>query len=559
MMSYLVKKVAALLRPYLRQEILGVFLTVLYSFSVFLVPLASQYLIDEVIPAKSMEKLACGLLAFSLVCVAQPLIGYGKDRVFVKITENITRDIRNSLFERIVYADFHFLNQAKGGDLISIIMNDGRSASDFISTVFATLLQNTLMIVMIIVGMFMISWDITLTVFFLFLVYYLFNVTYGKKIQQVSENIQENYDSLCSCVNQTNRAILSIKTYNQEEASVHRFHQITSKMRGDNIQIDTMSLRINHLSMVAVSICLAIIYGWGAVKVMSGALTLGEVIAMGLYFQLLNQPFFELMNVGINTNVIIPIFKRIEKYQKLEQERVGVNEGPIAFEQIVFSDVSCSYEGQGGNPALRHISVVLPAKGMVCVTGESGSGKSTFAKLLLGVLNVEQGMIFMGDRDICDISLATLRANISYVPQDADILNDTIYQNIRFGSEYITNEDIREVCGRLRLDQKIESLEKGYDSLITERVNLSGGERQRILIARGILKHAPVLILDEPLSSLDAENVELVTEILTDIARERLVILITHSLCGSLTPDMNIIFDDGRAKTVDTKEKRPST
>lgn len=545
-MKFLVSQVLRLIKPYKKKEFCGIILTLFYAVSVYLVPLASQYLIDDVIPTNSKSKLLYGIILFTIICFLQPIIGYFKDKLFVKITESITKDVRDGLFSNIVCSDFDFISSAKGGDLISIIMNDGRGASNFISTIFANLLKNILMIIMIFLGMFFISWEITISVMILFGLYYLVNLLYGKRIQRVSQNIQENYDELCSCVNQTNNAILSIKAFNQERSAIKRFETISSKMKRDNTQIDTMSLLINNMSMIAISLCLAIIYGWGALKVMSGILTIGEVIAMGLYFQLLNQPFFELMNLGINTNIIVPIFKRIEKYNQLKLEEKGTYEGKLSFSDITIKNLSYTYQVDG-NKALYDVSLQIPDKGLVSIIGESGSGKSTFTKILLKLLSVEDGKIFFGDKDINKISIQTLRANISYVPQESEVLNDTIYNNIRFGMSGIKDEEIEDICKRMRLHDRISTLDGEYNSILTEKVNLSGGEKQRILIARGIVKKSPILILDEPLSALDTENIDIIVGILNELAKNRLIIMISHYECEEINADVIIKFDAGKA------------
>lgn len=549
-MLFLLRKVFKLIKPYLKREIIGIFLTILFSISVFLMPKISQYLIDEIIPANSKSKLFYGLIFFTTICFMQPIVGFLKDTLFVRITESITNDLRNGLFKKIIHSNFHFFNNAKGGDLISIIINDGRGASDFISKIFAILLKNFLMVLMIFIGMFIISYEITLFVIGLIIVYFVINVFFGKKLQQASMNIQENYDKICSCINQANNTILSIKTYNQEKSTIDRFEKMTSKMKKDNIKIDSMNILINNLSMVVMTFCLVIIYGFGSLKVMGGQLSIGQVIALGLYFQLLNQPFFEVMNVGISANVNIPIFERIEKYQTLDQECTGINKGIFKFNGISIQNLSFSYPSSKDKLALDNISLHLPSKGIVSIIGESGSGKSSFTKLLLGLFKPDNGKILFGNIDINDISISTLRANISYVPQDPDILNDTIINNIRFGSDNVSDEDIVSICKLLRMHKKITDLENGYESIVTERVNLSGGEKQRILIARGILKKAPIIILDEPLSSLDSENINLVNHLLMDIAKDRLVLMITHHECDTLIPEMIIHFAKGKAEVL---------
>ena len=160
----IIEKIWKMIKEYKVLEFAGVLLTFIYTLSVYLVPLVSEYLIDEVIPSSSKRKMLYGVVIFAVVCCLQPIFGYFKDRLFNVITENVTYDIRKKLFNSFLYSDFNFLNKVKGGDLISIIMNDGRGASDFITNIFSVLLKNIFMILMIVVGMMLISYKITLIV-----------------------------------------------------------------------------------------------------------------------------------------------------------------------------------------------------------------------------------------------------------------------------------------------------------------------------------------------------------------------------------------------------------
>lgn len=544
-MRQLFQRIKLLLRPYIWYEVLGVLLTIAYSVAVFLTPKVSEYLIDEVIPSKSYEKLLMGILMFAAICILQPLFGYFKDRIFVYITEKITYDIRNRLYTRMIHANFAFFSKVKGGDLISIIMNDGRGASDFISKIFATLLKNGLLIIMILIGMFTISWRITIVVLLIFLSLFSMNRKYGKKLQKLSANIQTNYDHICSCVNQTNNAILSIKINNQESSEKNKFETITEKMKKDNIACDNTQILMNNLTMVLVVLCLAIIYGWGAISVMTGELTVGSVIAMGLYFQLLSQPLFEMTGVSISTNVVIPIFDRIDKYLNVQQEKLGDYKGILQFASIQIKDLNFAYSKEL-EEVLCNINLLLPGKGLVCIVGESGSGKSTFTKLLMGMFFIESGHIFFGNKDINDITPTTLRRNISYVPQDCELLNDTFINNLCYGVHNAEPRKVEEICRLLRLHDKITSLSDGYNSIITEKANLSGGEKQRILIARAILKDTPIIILDEPLSALDDENISIVTKMVMELSKIKLIIMVTHYEDDMLKPDLQILFERGQ-------------
>lgn len=543
-MKDLLKNTNKILKPYIKYEILGVIFTLLYSFSSFLTPRVSAYLIDEVIPSSSYYKLSVGILIFAGVCILQPVFGFLKDRLFVLIKENITYDIRLNLFSSIIYAPFKFFDKIKGGKLISIVMNDGRGISNFISTIFSVLLKDGLMLVMIIIGMFLISSKITITVLIIFAIIFFINIKLSIRLRKVSKEIQYNYDDICSCVNQTNKSIVSIKMSSQEKQTEKRFISIIGKMKHDNILCDNTSILINNLTNIAVILCLTVIYGFGSLMVMEKVATIGNIIAMGLYFQLLSQPLFELMNVTIDVNIIKPMFDRINDYENIEKEQIGINSGKIDFDNITIKHLSYFYENES-NEALHDINIILPSKGIVNIVGESGSGKSTLTKLLIGMYDIPEGHIIFGNKDISNITPNTLRNNISYVPQDCDLLNDTIINNICYGTDVKDKNKVEQICIKLRLQDKLLSLPEKYNSLVTEKANLSGGEKQRILIARAILKDTNIIIMDEPFSALDDENINIVSEILMNLSKTKLVILVTHYENSIIIPTLHIEMNKG--------------
>lgn len=554
-MKKICKRVIRLLKPYKGKEIIGIILTFMFAVSVFLVPKASGYLIDDVILCGSKDKLWIGIALFTAICFLQPIFGCMKDIIFTRITENITYDIRQELFNKIVYTDYSFFDSVKSGELISIIMNDGRGVSDFISKIFASLLKNISLVIMIIVGMLTISIKITVVVLCCFTIFYFGSMIASKKLRALSKNIQENYDEICSCVNQTSQAIISIKAYNQQQNTIEKYNKIIQKMKKDNIRINTVQILINNFSSVIVYICLAIIYGWGALCVINHTLTTGQIIAMGLYFQLLEQPFYELMNIGLNINVIMPIFDRLDRFYNLPCEKLGEIQSEVEISDISINHLNFKYKCSASE-ALRDIVIHFPKTGFVGIMGQSGSGKSTFIKVFMGIYQAEKNKIFWGNTDVQDISLKTIREMISYVPQESEIINDTIYNNICYGKENVSYQEIEELCKKLNLSEKINSLPDGYNSMISERVNLSGGERQRILIARGIIKDAPIIILDEPYSALDRDNIINVHRILKDLSQEKLIIMVTHYECSDTNWTMKVIFKNGRInKIIDNNEK----
>lgn len=549
-MRSVIKKIKKMLRPYISLELAGILFTFLSALGSFLTPLASEYLIDEVLIADQYKKLLYGILIFVVVCMIQPVSGVIRDLFFIKVTENVTSNIRRNIFARLLKTSFTFFGKLKSGDIISIIMNDGRGASNFISNVFSIALRDIILVILIVTGMSLKSWKITFLVFGIFVVYFVINYNFSKFNRKLSKQVQENYDDICGCINRSYNGILAIKSYGTEDIEIERYNSVISRMKKTNVTMDSFRSFSNGITSMILISCLGVIYGLGAYYVLNGSLTVGNVIALGLYFQLLEQPFFELTNLGINIHVVSPILERIEKYENIEQEDVGIADSKFEYENIAIRNLHFDYLSEVAEKktvrkcVFDNASFELPNKGLVILRGESGSGKSTFIRILMGLLPVDKNMVFYGNRDINDLSLATLRSNIAYVPQELDLINDTFYNNLTYGLENFTSEQVYNVCIRMNIDRRINESEKGYETIINEKANLSGGEKQRILIARALLKDSSIIVFDEPSSALDSDNTQIVNNLIKEISSEKLVLLISHEDNDFSMPCVELIFEN---------------
>ncbi len=285
---------------------------------------------------------------------------------------------------------------------------------------------------------------------------------------------------------------------------------------------------MNSISNGIMIASLSIVYGMGSLLVMDGKITIGTVVAMGLYFQLLVQPIYELLNSNIDIHTIVPIFNRINEYINLKAERVNKENNELSFlKEIEFKDVSFKYNN--GSQAIDNINFKLPSKGIFAIVGDSGAGKSSLIKLLSAFYDSYQGEIKINEKELKEYGAKDIRKVISLVSQDIELVNESIKNNIKMGRD-IKDSKIREVVKSLNLEKTIEKLELGYDTIVNERANLSGGEKQRLSIARALVKESLIYIFDEPTAALDTINEKRVKDILEELSKEKLVIIITHNL-----------------------------
>lgn len=515
-------------KEYKWQELIGLIFTILYTVAVFISPIVSRYLIDEVIPSNSLSKLKIGILIFFGGCICQPIFGYLKNRVFMRISENITIMFREKMFNNVINASMEFFDGCNNGAVVSRISNDGRSVSEFITNFFVVVVKNIVLIIMIIVGMLILSKEITLMVIFLYAIYFFINWKISHKFNPMSKDIQESYDQICIKINRSVGAVNTIKAFNQEEKVKEEFKEIIEKNYVNNLKFRKLSMLMNSISNGIMIASLSIVYGVGSLLVMDGKITIGTVVAMGLYFQLLVQPIYELLNSNIDIHTIVPIFNRIDEYINLKTERVNEeNSEIVSLQQIEFKNVSFNYNN--GSQAIKNINFKLPSKGIFAIVGDSGAGKSSLIKLLSAFYDSYEGEIKINEKELKEYGVKEVRNAISLVSQDIELINESIKNNIKMGRD-IEDSKIEEVIKSLNLEEAIKKLELGYDTVINERVNLSGGEKQRLSIARALVKKSLIYIFDEPTAALDTINEKRVKDTIEELSKESLVIIITHNL-----------------------------
>lgn len=541
-MSDLYKRVKALIRPYYRLQIFGIFITMLYSLGVFASPLVSKYLIDEVIPAKSLDKLSQGVFIFFLVCISQPIFALIKDIVFVKITESVTYDIRTNMFGRLLKSSSDNLNNLKSGEVISRIGNDGYQASQFISNIFVILFKNFVLIAMILCGMAYISPVLTMIIVILFAVFFVINMSLSKKFKSMQAQVQKNYDEIYNITGESIDKIDTIMAYQLEDMVLNRFEDVIKNTKKDNTRINIYMSFVNNLSTSVMILALCIIYGAGSLLVMEGKATLGDVIALGLYFQLLAQPVFEIMNNNVAVYKTAPIFDRIFEYLELPSSEIEELSEPFYPSKLAFEGISHSYDNK--SLALYNINFKLPSSGLVTIIGDSGSGKSTFMKILCGQIQPTSGNISYNGFPKVENPQTLMRQHSGYVSQSPNFMSFSLYDNLNYNNSSNSSEIISKM-DELNIFKKITKKDELLNSGIDIKNNFSGGELQRLALVRASLKSPSYYAFDEPTASLDNQNRAATRTFIKKLSRTKPVIVSTHDSKLITESDMILIFKNG--------------
>lgn len=536
-MKKVMKELYKYAKIYYKQEMLGMFFTILYTGAIFISPIVSRYLIDDVMPSKSMYKLTVGIAIFFVGCIGQPVFGYVKNRIFTYVSEKTTVSLRENMFNKMIDAPLSFFDQSNMGAIVSRISNDGRSVSDFITNFFVVFLKNIILIVIILVGMFLLSVKMTAVIVILFGIYFVINWFMSKKFASLSMKIQQSYDNICIKINHSVSQINTVKLFNQEETIKREFKDIIEESYYYNMKSRKLNMMINCLNNSLVITSLTLVYGYGSYMVIKGESTIGTIIAFGLYFQNLVQPIYEFLNNNIDIRRMEPIIDRINEYKNLQSERADNGEELVSINSMQLKKVSFSYAN--GTKALWNTDMSFPKNGLYAIVGDSGAGKSTLIKLISALYDSYGGEILINDRELREYGVSQIRKNISFVTQEIELRNTSIRENIKLDRD-IDDEEIQKIIKFVNLQEVVDNLENGLNTVMNERVNLSGGEKQRLAIARALAKKSSVYIFDEPTAALDTINEKNVKEIIEQLAKEKIVIIITHNL--ALLNEANMIY-----------------
>ncbi|GHU85674.1 ABC transporter permease [Clostridia bacterium] len=521
-----------LIKEHKKKEFLGILVTFLLNFSVFVTPYLSRYLIDSVAKFETIKDIYLVFFVFLIACLLQPIFGYVRDSIFRYVSENIKMDIRSKLFMKVLYSPVVFFDKNSKGDVISRITNDGGSLSGFITTFWAVVVNNIIFLLMSLIGMFLLSHFITFVLVFIMLAYAAYNVYIGEKFEKISEKSLKLNDEFYTTIEQNIDNIELIKTFVVEEKTNEQYNSVLNKLYEISNKSGQLASFSGGISSTIVAFAIATIYLLGFNFVLANQMTIGAVVALIVYFQMLIGPIHELISSNTAYRQLVPVLKRLHEYLMLPAETFEEmqNNQPAGNEPLViFQNVSFGYGD--GEEVLSNLSFELRGTGLFGVVGSSGIGKSTVAKLMLRLYKPKCGNVDVYPCNTKVTSLKQLRSEIGYVAQSTELLNVSVRQNLLLGCENnVSEEELVDVCKRLGLHDKIVSLANGYDSIVNEKINFSGGEIQRFAIARVCLKKAPINIFDEITSSLDVVNFQKVVKIIDEMKQKSMVILITHKL-----------------------------
>ena len=475
----------------------------------------------------------------------------------IPIRTGVVRDIRNQINRKITELPLGFFSEERKGDIIARVSGDVNEIETSIMSSLDMLFKNPILILIYLTGMIAISWQLTLFVLILLPVAGYVMGQVGKKLKRKSLEGQQQWGFLMSQIEETLSGLRIIKAFNAEQKIQERFERSNEAFRRLTNRVYRRQQLAHPMSEFLGTATIAIVLWYGGSLILSANSPIDAptfIYYLVIFYSIIN-PAKDLSKSVYAIQKGLASMERVDKILQAERTILDPEQPkPIALrEAITYRDVWFKYQDQW---VLKNINLTIPKGKTVALVGQSGSGKSTLVDLLPRFYDVTQGQILIDGVDVREARLSDLRGLMGNVNQEAILFNDTFYNNIAFGVEQATREQVEEAARIANAHAFIEASEQGYETNIGDRGGkLSGGQRQRISIARAILKNPPILILDEATSALDTESERLVQEALEHLMKGRTTIVIAHRLSTIRHADLICVLHEGEIVERGTHEE----
>ena len=474
---------------------------------------------------------------------------FGSSAVMVPLRTGVVRDIRVTVYNKMMRLPLGFFSQERKGDIIARMSGDVGEIEYSITSSLDMLIKNPILILFYFTTLVVTSWQLTLFTLLVVPAMAWGMSAIGKKLKRQSLEAQGKWSDTMSQLEETLGGLRIIKAFIAEDRMMDRFRTVTNELRNASGKVAVRQALAHPVSEFLGTIMIMIVLWFGGTLILSEKAPIDAptfIFYMVILYSVLN-PLKEFARAGYNIPKGLASMERVDKILKAENN-IKEKPDPLPLgtfeDRIEFQDVSFRYED--GKEVLRHISLTVPKGKTIALVGQSGSGKSTLVDLIPRYHDVTSGRILIDGKDIRDVRVKDLRSLIGNVNQEAILFNDTIFNNIAFGVEGATMEQVIAAARIANAHEFIMEKEDGYNTNIGDRGNkLSGGQRQRISIARAILKNPPILILDEATSALDTESERIVQEALDRLMASRTTIAIAHRLSTIKNADEICVLHDG--------------
>ncbi|MFB9210835.1 ABC transporter ATP-binding protein [Echinicola jeungdonensis] len=534
--------------PYKGIFIVGLLFLLLSSLTLLAFPHVAGKLIDT---AQGKDWIFNDINSIALVLIGilfvQSVFSFFRVWLFAQVSERSMRDIRLSLYNRMVHLPMTFFDKRRTGELISRITSDVSLLQDTFSVTLAELFRQIITLLAGTVFLFVTTPRLTLFMLATFPVLVIIAMVFGKFIRKLSKSTQDELASANVIVEETLQSISTVKSFAGEDYETNRYQKGLNRVV--KIALKAAGFRGAFISFIIFALFggIVAVMWYGALMVSTGAMSIGDLVSFVLYTTFIGGSIAGLGDIYGQVQKAIGSSERVLEILEEKPEVSLTDYQDVQIEgKVTFENVRFNYPTRPEVDVLKGIQLDINPGDKIALAGHSGAGKSTIIQLLLKFYPINQGEISIDGQAINQWNYKQLRSQIGIVPQEVLLFGGSIRENIAYAKLDASDEEIMEAAKKANAWQFICKFPEGLDTLVGERgVKLSGGQRQRIAIARAILKDPSILILDEATSSLDAESEALVQEALDELMKGRTTIIIAHRLSTIRKVDRIYVLKDG--------------
>ena len=479
---------------------------------------------------------------------------FASSAVMIPLRTGVVRDIRIMVYAKVMRLPMSFFSEERKGDIIARMSGDVGEVENSITSSLDMLMKSPILIIIYFVTLVTVSWQLTLfTIIVLPGMGWLMGVV-GRKLKRQSLEAQAKWSDTMSQLEETLGGLRIIKAFIAEDKMINRFTKCSNELRDATNKVAIRQAMAHPMSEFLGTILIVAVLWFGGTLILGKNATIDAptfIFYMVILYSVIN-PLKDFAKAGYNIPKGLASMERVDKILKAENPiKEPVNPLPLhgMNDRIEFKDLSFSYDGK--REVLKHVNLMVPKGQTIALVGQSGSGKSTLVDLLPRYHDVQLGEITIDGVNIKNFRIHDLRALIGNVNQEAILFNDTFFNNIAFGVDDATPEDIERAASMADVRDNIVDFKDGYETVLGERgVTVSGGQKQRISIARALLKDAPILILDDSVSAVDTSTEKIILDNLKNSRAGKTTLLIAHRISTVERLDKIVFLNEGRVEAV---------
>lgn len=555
--STCVNKLKPYLKPYLKETILAPLFKLFEAILELFVPLIMAVIIDKGIGNKDMTLILHQGAILICLGILGVVVSITAQYFAAKAATGFTADVRQALFSKIQYFSFSQLDALGNDTLLTRLTSDINLVQNGLNIALRLLLRSPFIVGGAIVMAFVVNvemaWTFVITVPILAVV--VFGIIYWTI--PMYRRVQERLDRIMRLVHENLLGVRVIRAFNREEKEIQSFREDTETLNQAQQKVSGLSGAMNPITFVIVNVALIVILYGGAIKVDTGTLSKGDVIALTNYMSQILVELVKFANLVVTMTKSVASAERIDNILSIEPDMVeGTKEvhpdGEVA---VAFKDVTVTYQGDQ-NAALNHISFTAMKGQTIGVIGGTGSGKSSLVNMIPRFYDATEGKVEVFGNDVRDYRFASIRGAVAMVLQKAQLFRGTIADNVRFGNASASTEVVEQALDVAQASEFVQTKEGGLDYVIEQNGrNLSGGQKQRMTIARAIAKQAPILILDDSASALDFATDAKLREAIKNQTPRPTTFIVSQRAASVQYADLILVLDEGNLVGKGTHEE----